>query len=119
MTKDEMKQLLLTIKDDVPTTVIDCDKPTKNADHPTMKPVPLIGKQILNSSRRGDIILDIFGGSGTTLIASEQLGRKCRMIEYDPVYVDVIIKRWETLTGLEAELITNIENADRSTTGQS
>lgn len=91
------------------TTVIDCDKPSKNEDHPTMKPVPLIGQQILNSTRRGDIILDLFGGSGTTLIAAEQLGRKCRMVEYDPKYVDVIIKRWEKMTGDTAELLTNIE----------
>lgn len=74
-----------------------------------MKPVPLIGKQILNSSRIGDIVLDVFGGSGTTLVACEQLGRKCRMVEFDPHYVDVIVKRWEELTGEHAVLLKNID----------
>lgn len=67
--------------------------------HPTMKPVNLIGYLICNSSKNGDVVLDIFGGSGTTLIACEQLERQCRMMELDPKYCDVIIKRWETLTG--------------------
>lgn len=65
---------------------------------------------MLNSSRRGDIVLDIFGGSGTTLITAEQIFRKCRMVEFDPKYVDVIIKRWEELTGNKAKLLTNIDN---------
>ncbi len=109
MSKDEMKEILHQLLDgDIPTTVIDCDKPLKTPDYPTMKPVPLIGKLISNSSRRKDIVLDIFGGSGTTLIAAEQLGRCCRMVEFEPIYVDVIIKRWEELTGMKAELIGNI-----------
>ena len=108
MTKDELKELLRSfLGGDVPTTVIDENKPLRNADHPTMKPVPLIGRQIKNSSRHGDIILDMFGGSGTTLIAAEQLGRRCRMVEFDPIYADVIVKRWEELTGLEARRIGN------------
>ena len=73
-----------------------------------MKPVPLIGKLISNSSRVKDIVLDIFGGSGTTLIAAEQLGRCCRMVEFEPIYVDVIIKRWEELTQQKAVRIGNI-----------
>lgn len=73
--------------------------------HPTMKPVELVAKAIENSSDKGDIVLDLFGGSGSTLIASEHLERKCRMMELDPHYVDVIIERWETLTGRKAELI--------------
>lgn len=72
------------------------------------KGIPLMGRLIANSSRRKDIVLDLFGGSGTTLIASEQLGRKCRMVEYEPIYVDVIIKRWEELTGMKAFLMRNI-----------
>ncbi len=109
MSKDEMKDILHQLLDgNIPTTVIDCPKPLKNPDHPTMKPVPLIGKLISNSSRVKDIVLDIFGGSGTTLIACEQLGRQCRMVEFEPIYVDVIIKRWEELTGMKAELIGNI-----------
>lgn len=89
------------------TTVLNFDKPLRNADHPTMKPVPLFGYKIQNSSKQGDIILDTFGGSGTTLIACEQLGRKCRMMELDPHYCDVIIARWEKLTGNKAEKLGN------------
>lgn len=107
LTKAEMKEILLKLRDEMPTTVIDCDKPAKSELHPTMKPVPLIGRQVRNSSRRGDIVLDIFGGSGTTLIACEQLGRRCRMVEYDPAYVDVIVRRWEELTGKQAQLLTS------------
>uniref|UniRef100_UPI00352BB27E DNA modification methylase n=1 Tax=Aerococcus urinaeequi TaxID=51665 RepID=UPI00352BB27E len=77
----------------------------KNDLHPTMKPLELCSKAIQNSSKKGDTVLDLFGGSGSTLIASEQLGRKCYMMELDPKYVDVIINRWEELTGLEAELL--------------
>lgn len=109
MTKDELKQMLSKIFS-LPSTVIDENKPLRNAEHPTMKPVPLIGRQIKNSSRRGEIVLDVFGGSGSTLIAAEQLGRKCRMVECDPVYADVIVKRWEELTGEEARYIRNIDD---------
>ena len=78
------------------------NKPNKSELHPTMKPVELVKKAILNSSKTDDIILDPFGGSGSTLIAAEQLKRRCRMIELDPKYVDVIIKRWQNLTGKKA-----------------
>lgn len=87
------------------TTVIDMDKPSRSADHPTMKPVPLFAYQIQCSTKPGDIAYDSFGGSGTTLIACEQLQRKAMIMELDPRYVDVIIKRWETLTGQQAILI--------------
>ena len=90
------------------TSVIEADKPLVSAEHPTMKPVALVAKCIENSSAPGGLILDPFGGSGTTLIAAEQLGRTCYMMELDPRYVDVIIQRWETLTGGKAELIENI-----------
>jgi len=76
------------------TTVIDFDRPSKSEDHPTMKPVELFAYQIKNSSKKGDSVLDTFGGSGTTLIACEQLDRKCYMMELDPKYCDVIRKRW-------------------------
>ena len=79
------------------------DKPRKADLHPTMKPVPLIVNAIKNSSKPGDIIADAFGGSGSVLIACEETGRKCRMMECDPKYVDVIIKRWEDYTGRKAE----------------
>lgn len=84
------------------TTVLDFDKPQRNGEHPTMKPVKLFDYQIQNSSKPGDIILDLFGGSGTTLIAAEQNKRCAYLMEYDPRYADVIIKRWEELTGNEA-----------------
>jgi site-specific DNA-methyltransferase (adenine-specific) len=84
------------------TTIIDWDRPTKSEDHPTMKPVGLFGYQIQNSSKEGDIILDSFGGSGTTIVACEQIGRKARLMELDPHYCDVIIARWEKLTGQKA-----------------
>lgn len=87
------------------TSIIDCERPTKASLHPTMKPVKLMGYMIRNSSRQGEKVLDLFGGSGSTLVACEQLGRTCYMMEYDPKYVDVIIERWETLTGQKAELV--------------
>ena len=84
------------------TTVIHEAKPARSDLHPTMKPVALIERQIENSSKEGDIVLDLFGGSGTTLIACENKHRKCRMMEYDERYADVIIKRWEEHTGRKA-----------------
>ena len=74
-------------------------------EHPTMKPVPLMALLIRNSTRKGDIVLDLFGGSGSTLIACEQMGRSCRMMELDPLYCRVIIDRWEKLTGKKAEKV--------------
>jgi DNA modification methylase len=73
--------------------------------HPTVKPVALVADAIRDCSKRGDIILDPFGGSGTTLIAAEKCGRGARLIEYDPLYCDTIIRRWEKLTGKEAVLM--------------
>lgn len=86
------------------TTVIDFNKPQRNGEHPTMKPVGLFDYQIKNNTKGADVVLDLFGGSGTTLIACEQDGRKARLMELDPHYCDVIIKRWENLTGKEATL---------------
>lgn len=105
MNKNEMKLLLRSIFEDngIATTVLHYDKPRKDDEHPTMKPVSLFGDHIRNSSRVGDIVLDPFGGSGTTLIACEQLGRRCRMVELDPVYCDVIVDRWEKFTGQKAK----------------
>lgn len=80
-------------------------KRTANKLHPTMKPVELIANAIQNSIKQNDIVLDLFGGSGSTLIACEQLNRQCYMMELDPHYVDVIVKRWETLTGKKAVLL--------------
>ncbi|GFU21029.1 DNA methylase N-4 [Nephila pilipes] len=80
------------------------DKPTYNSLHPTMKPVELMERAIVNSSRPGDIVLDPFSGSGSTLIACERTGRICRTIELDPTFVDVTIKRWQVYTGRDAIL---------------
>lgn len=87
------------------TTVWKYDKPRKCDLHPTMKPVALVANCLMDGTEEGDIVLDVFGGSGTTMIACEQLGRRCRMIELDPHYCDVIIARWEKFTGRKAEKI--------------
>lgn len=84
------------------TTVIHEDKPNRSTEHPTMKPVKLLARQIKNSSKFNEIVMDLFGGSGSTLITCEQLNRTCYMMELDPKYVDVIIQRWEEYTGEEA-----------------
>lgn len=109
MSKDEMrKELEFFYSEDYPKTVIHEKKPTVNDLHPTMKPLKLLERLIRNSSSVGDIVLDLFGGSGSTLMVCEQMGRKCRMMEYDPIYVDVIIDRWESYTGSKAELIKEV-----------
>lgn len=109
LTKEELRQLVKKIIDaDMPSTVIDEPKPQLNEYHPTMKPIKLVGRFIRNSTRPGELVLDPFGGSGSTLIAAEQLGRRCYMVELEPVYVDAIIKRWEELTGDKARLVGNI-----------
>ena len=87
------------------TTVLEFDKPQKSELHPTMKPVPLFDYLMKNNTRAGAIVLDLFAGSGTTIIAAEQNGRKAYCMELDPKYVDVIIDRWETFTGKKAERI--------------
>lgn len=84
------------------TTVLEFDRPQRSEDHPTMKPVELFAYQIQNSTKKSDIVLDLFGGSGTTIIACEQTGRIGYCMELDPKYCDVIIKRYENLTGNKA-----------------
>lgn len=81
------------------TTILEFDKPSRNGEHPTMKPVSLFEYQMLNNTKGGDIVLDSFGGSGTTLIAAEKNGRVARLMELDPKYCDVIVKRWQEFTG--------------------
>lgn len=88
------------------STVLEFDKPTANEDHPTMKPVGLMAYLIQNSTKRGDTVLDVFGGSGSTLIACEETGRRCLTMELDPHYCDVIIARWEGMTGEKAVLLS-------------
>lgn len=89
------------------STILEFDRPTKSELHPTMKPIALFDYQIKNSSKKDDIILDLFGGSGTTIIACEQDGRISYSMELDPKYVDVIINRWEELTGKKAILLND------------
>jgi len=86
------------------TTILEFHKPSRNGQHPTMKPVELFEYQMLNNTKGGDIVLDSFGGSGTTLIAAEKHGRYARIMELDPKYCDVIVKRWEDFTGKQAVL---------------
>lgn len=83
----------------IKSTIVRVDRPTKNMEHPTMKPVRLIVELVENSSQAGEIVLDLFGGSGSTLIACEKMTRKARLMELDPRYCDVIIKRWQDFTG--------------------
>lgn len=89
------------------TSVWDIDKPRKCDLHPTMKPVELVANCILDGTKEGDVVLDAFGGSGTTLIAAEQMGRKACLVEIDPHYCDVILARWEKLTGRKADKVNN------------
>jgi DNA modification methylase len=86
------------------TTVLDFNRPSRNGEHPTMKPVELFQYQLENSTKRGDLVLDLFGGSGTTAIAAEQTSRQARLMELDPRYCDVIVKRWQEFTGKTATL---------------
>lgn len=87
------------------STVLEFDRPIKSEDHPTMKPVKLFDYQIRNNTKQNDIVLDNFAGSGTTCIACEQNGRRAHMLEKDPRYCDVIVRRWEEFTGQKAELV--------------
>lgn len=107
MSKEELRDYVRDLMGRLPsTTVIREDKPTRSAEHPTMKPIRLFGYLIKNSSQRGQTVLDPFCGSGTTVIACEQLGRKARALELDPRYCDVIVKRWEEFTGRKATRVT-------------
>ena len=106
MKKDELVQYALDLREQLnktPSTVIREPKPSRSLEHPTMKPVKLIARLVRNSSRSGQLVFDSFLGSGTTLIAAEQLGRKCRGLELSPNYCDVIVHRYEALTGKKAE----------------
>jgi DNA modification methylase len=80
------------------------DKPARNDLHPTMKPVALVERAIRNSSKSRDVVLDPFGGSGTTMIAAERCSRRARLLELDPKYVDVIVQRWQAFSGAKATL---------------
>lgn len=93
------------VEDHTQTDVWQIKRPKRSDEHPTMKPVELVARAILNSSNMKEKVLDLFGGSGTTMIACEETGRQCFMMELDPHYCDVIIDRWETHTGKKAEKV--------------
>lgn len=93
---------ILVLETDEASTIWRFDKPTRNADHPTMKPIGLAARAVRNSSQTGAIVLDSFLGGGATLMAAEQLDRRCFGLELDPRYCDVIVRRWEEFTGLKA-----------------
>ncbi len=101
------------------TTIMEFAKPSANREHPTMKPVALFEYQLLNNTKGDDIVLDSFGGSGTTLIAAEMNGRRARVMEFDPKYCDVIVKRWQDFTGEVATLEGSGENFSQSHEGES
>jgi DNA modification methylase len=96
---------LAVVEDRKQSDLWEIERPSRSELHPTMKPIELVQKSVVNSSKPGNIVLDSFGGSGSTLIACEQTNRKCRMVELDPQYCDVIIARWEKFTGKTAELL--------------
>ena len=106
MKKDELIQRLEDIYS-LKNSVLNHDKPTKNDLHPTMKPISLLAELLKNSSIIGQNVLDPFGGSGSTLIAAEQTGRSCCTMELDPIYCDVIIRRYEEFTGIQAIKLTS------------
>jgi site-specific DNA-methyltransferase (adenine-specific) len=105
MTREQLQETCRMLLDVINTNALRENKPARNDQHPTMKPVKLFAKQIVNSSRKGDKILDLFAGSGTTIMACEQLDRTAYAMELDPIYCDRIIKRWEAQTGKHAELM--------------
>lgn len=107
MTKEELVDFLTKAINY--SSVIRVERPRKNAEHPTMKPVALITRLLSNSAKRGQIVLDSFGGGGSTMIAAETLGMKAYLAELDPKYCDVIINRWENYTGKKARLVTETE----------
>ena len=103
--KDELIDFITSAFD--ASTAVREKRPRKNDIHPTMKPIALVSKLLKNSMLKGERVLDPFGGSGSTLIAAEQLGLKAAIVEIDPKYVDAIVTRWQNLTGQKAELVND------------
>ena len=106
---DDLVKILKDLKENSDIWEIKRDPATEYV-HPTQKPVALSAKALKNSSKQDDIVLDLFGGSGSTLMGCEQLKRKARLMEFDPKYVDVIVKRWENFTGKKAKLLNERGN---------
>lgn len=105
MGEEELRKAYKELIAHIETDVVEEERTKKNDKHPTMKPIKLLARLIRNSSNVGDLVLDLFGGSGSTLMACEQVGRKCYINELDPKYCDVIIERWEQFTGKTATKI--------------
>lgn len=118
MSEDELRDALKNLLSEQDSDIIREKKQLVNDLHPTMKPVRLIAKLIQNSSNKNDVVLDLFGGSGTTMIAAEQTNRSAYLMELDPRFVDVIVRRYEQFTGRKAELIVEGEDlSDNDSTG--
>ena len=105
LTLEELQGLERTRRAERMSDVLREKRPSASALHPTMKPVPLVRRMLENSSARGELVVDIFAGSGSTLIAAQQLGRHCYAMELDPGYCDVIVERWRQLTKQEVRRI--------------
>lgn len=105
LTLEELQELERTRRAQRTSDVLREKRPSASALHPTMKPVPLVRRMLENSSARGELVVDIFAGSGSTLIAAQQLGRHCYAMELDPRYCDVIVERWRQLTSQEVRRI--------------
>lgn len=103
LTKSELVSLVELFTRDLPGTIVHVDKPSRSEEHPTMKPIALLEKHLLNSTRPGDVVLDTCVGSGSTLITAEKHHRVARVVELDPAYCDAIVTRWENWTGKKAE----------------
>ena len=116
--RSELMNLVRELRNTLATTVIREDKPKANGDHPTMKPIRLIGLHLKNSTRRGDVVIDFCGSSGSTLIACEKLGRKARLCELSPTYAQVIVERWQEFTGKDAILEDTGQTFDQLTRGR-
>jgi DNA modification methylase len=103
--KPELMRIVQELTNERKTTIIRCDKPSRSVEHPTMKPVRLIERMLRNSTREGDIVLDVFGGSGSTMVAAHKLNRYARLVELDPGYVDVIVRRMQLFSGEQAKRV--------------
>ena len=109
----QVREMLKELLQHQHSTVIREDRPAKSELHPTMKPVSLVQRMVESSSREGEIVLDPFGGSGTTLITAEKSNRICRTMELDPKFADVIINRWQNFTGKEAKTLSGLVGSSK------
>jgi DNA modification methylase len=110
LNKKELEALVNSMRTELKTTALRENRPSRSDLHPTMKPVNLVQRMIEWSSSAGEVVLDLFGGSGSTMIACEKTGRKARLMELDPKYCDVIVQRWEEFTGKKA-VLSELEKA--------